>query len=934
MKKLTLLLCLFLVFSSALFSGNAIRSYETPYTIMKVQVAQTCGENYLIGSGYWGHLIALDYDGKTLWENKLSGYMNHALWSADITGDGNDEVFAANADGSLYCVSSKGELLWKFRKNEAPMYAVTVVHKDHVPYVVCGGFDNSIYYLNAKGEEIKEIKSSSYSVEKSFGDPKEATVPPNNVHMSNFLRVIKQADGTEKLAVLGTNNSMQNTGSIYLFNVLDEKPLSHKKIKSKKAQGAMNCYDTNGDGNEEILLGPSPHINESGYTTFDPATFKQKYVQFKTRRHDMGGFAYLVCQPIYTTLEGEDQYLILAATSIVLQKPEQDIKQAEIITNAYSYNDMCHDKEANLMILASAQSGGNSIHIIDLKAKNWKTAYENLSPQGNLQEMLDNHAIAQKQMANFKRPPYERKPLPVYLLSDSKVTDAEKVANDIKQNYSSPIFLNYHFSGFAQDPKDWGRDGIANEKYQDKRDKRRKYTLTQEEIIAKVKKDIKTDDGLAMWGGHGNDPMMYSLETLKSIIDANNGNKTVLIFPELEKHDADFAWVLEHHIYPLAEYAQKHNANIYIRTKHTFWQSAAYMSQWKRMQSGEFADVFVPAMEQTSDKSMDLTVPARMGYWMSGAVNAWGDRGACDNVSFDRMRQFSDQNVPNHFLRQMIYSVSNGAQYLNNFNVDQSHMSLLWELIAKGVIYVPERDELLSISPVHLGMLPPDNYTLNEGSNVKWLNFYDEEKEKANPLVFSHLNGTWPGAPVTEWDFSSYATGAKDRRLNFLPNNPNGLVMMTPPQEGKFADKEAPRGKMEDKLNPIYKGIMKEYITDSRNYYSADGTQTYKANEYYTTIQKEIEESAQKLPINVKGEVAWVAAQSAPKHIRLTLIDGGYINPSDKVAHVTFNNIKIKSITDLLSGEKLKVNEVMNVKVPCGLFRFLDVELNNSLTVE
>lgn len=929
MKSIVALLLL-TICSLTWAKSKTIQSFETPYTIMKVQPASADGKSYIVGSGYWGNLIAIDYKGKTLWENNLSGFMNHALWAGDITGDNKDEIFAANANGALYCLDAKGNILWEFKKNIAPMYAVTVVHKDDVPYVVCGGYDNSIYYLNAQGEEIKELKSSTYSKMKGFGDASERKDPPKNTHIANFLRPVKMADGTEKLAVLGTNNSMQTSGMLYLFDVLEDLPYYQKKVKSKKAQGAMTCYDIDGDGNEDILFGPSPHMNESGYTTFNSTTKKQVYTKFASRRRDLGGFAYMVCQPIFTNVDGEDQFVILASTCIVTHKDGQDIKKSEIVTNNYAYNDMFHDKDNNYMVLASAQSGGNSIHVIDMNQKGWKYAYEALAPQGNIKSMLDNHSLARKQLKSFKKPSHERDPLPVYLMSDTKKDGAEKVAADIMKNYESPIFMNYYFSGFAQDPEEWGRMDIENVKYRSKRDRRKKYTRTQAEIVADVDSKVNDENSLAMWGGHGNDPLFYSLETLKEIIDNNDGT-TVFIYPELEKHDEDFKWVLDNHIYPLAEYAQDNDAKIFIRTKHIFWQSSAYMPLWDRMRSGEFSDVFVPAMEETTDKSMDLTVPARVGYWMSGAVDSWGARGACDNTSFDRMRQFSDQNVPNHFLRQMVYNVSYGAQYLNNFTVDQEHMSLLWELIAKGALYVPERDELLSLSPVHLGMLPPTEYFLNEGSNVKWLTFFDEEREAANPLVFGHLNGTWPGAPVTEWDYSTYASGAKDRRLNFLPSNPNGMVMMTSPQEGKYADKEAQRGQIEDRLHPLYKGIVKEYITDGERYYSADGSQVYQANEYYTTVQKEIETSASKLPINVSGEVAWVAAQSAPKHIRLTLIDGGYINPSDKVATVKLNDVKVKSITDLLSGEKLKVKDLMEVDVPCGLFRFLDVELEEEL---
>ncbi|WP_075601957.1 outer membrane protein assembly factor BamB family protein [Saccharicrinis aurantiacus] len=930
MKKLVFLAVILMLSAINTF---AIKSITTDYTITKVRIANSGNKEFIVASAYDGQVLAYDYKGKMLWENELSGYMNHELWAEDITGDGKDEVFAANADGNLYCLDAKGKVLWQFKNSETPMYAIAVVHKEGTPYVVCGDYSNSIFYLDVKGKKIKEVKSSTYSKEKTFGDVTEIKMPPKNTHIANFLRKVKLADGSEKLAVLGTNNSMQTTGSLYMFDVLADKPYSTKKIKSKKAQGYMEPYDVSGDGNQELILGPSSMIQDAGYTVYNTVDNTQKYFNFKPLHKQFDRFGYRVVQTAAVKLGGETKFLSLFGTRIILMDTNMKPGSAEVLSSKCSYNDMWYNANSNQLVLASAQSGGNGIHIIDLNSKSWKNEYKKLVPAGNVQAMLDNHATARKQLSKYKKPSSERDPLPVYMLSDSKFDGAEKIVADIKKNYESPIFLNYYFSPFAQDPKDWNREQLGNAKYVEKRDKRKKYTKTQEELVSQITKKYDGMPGIAMWGGHGNDPYFYSLETLKEIIDAAHGKKTVFIFPELEKHDEDFKWVLNNHIYPLAEYAQGRNTNIYIRTKHTFWQGPAYMPQWNRMLSGEFADVFVPSMEETTDKSMELSVAARMGYWMSGAVDSWGARCARDNTSFDRMRQHSHQDIPNHFLRQMVYNVASGSRYLNNFVVDQEYMSLFWELIAKGVLYVPERNELLSLSPVHLGMLPPDEHMLEEGHNVKWLTFYDEKKEKANPMVFSHLNGSWPGAPVTEWDFSNYAAGVKDRRLNFLPNYKNGMVLMTPVQEGKFAMKDAKREALVNQLHPIYKNITKEYITDGAKYYSADGSKTYSANEYYKVIQKDIEEGAQKLPLTVEGDVAWVVAQTGPKNLRLTIIDGGYINPKDREAKITFNTVKPVKMVDLLDGKSFKVSNPSNVTVdvPCGLFRFIDIELSEEL---
>lgn len=930
MKRVNILCVLLMM---CVCSSFAINSITTDYTITKVRVANANDKEIIVASSYYGTVLAYDYKGKQLWANVLSGYMNHELWAEDITGDGKDEIFAANADGHLYCMDIKGKLLWQFKASETPMYAIAVVRKNDVPYVVCGDYSNSFYYLSAEGQMVKEVKSSKYSKERIFGDTTEIKMPPAKAHIANFLRKMKMSDGTELLAVLGTNNSMQTTGSLYIFDILEDTPKKTHKIKSKKGQGYMRAYDITGDGNDDLIFGPSSMVQDAGYTIYKTSTTKQEYFNFKPIIKKMNRFGYRVVQTVPAKIDGQKKYLSIFGSEILIMDMDLNPSKAEIISTRCSYNDIWFNEDKNHIILASAQSGGNGIHIIDLNSKTWKSEYEKLIPEGNVQAMIDNHANVRKQLKNYKAPKNQNSSRPVYLMSDRNISGAEKIVADINKNYSSPVFLNYYFSPYAQDPKDWGRDELANEKYRSKRDRRKKYTLTQEEILLKVVPNYNGKPGLAMWGGHGNDPYFFSLETLKGIIDAANGKKTVFIFPELEKHDDDFKWVLENHIYPLAQYAQGKNTNIYIRTKHTFWQGPAHAPQWNRMLSGEFADVFVPSMEETTDKSMELSVSARMGYWMSGAVDSWGARCARDNTSFDRMRQFSHQEIPNHFLRQMVYNVASGAQYLNNFTVDQSYMSLLWELIAKGVLYVPERHELLSLSPVHLGMLPPDEHMLEEGHNVKWLTFYDEQKEKENPMVFSHLNGSWPGAPVTEWDFSRYAAGVNERRLNYLPNYKNGMVLMTPVQHGKFAMKDAPRGAMEDKLHPIYKGITKEYITDGAKYYSADGKETYAANEYYKVIEKEIEEGAKKLPLTVTGDVAWVVAQTGPKNLRLTIIDGGYINPKDREAIVTFNTVKPLKMVDMLDGKSFKISkpEKIIVDVPCGLFRFIDIELSEEL---
>jgi WD40 repeat protein len=919
-----------LVFGSAI-KKHGILSIDTQYTINKVRTAIYKKETRVIASSYEGTVLALDYKGEILWEHKLSGFMNHDVWTGDLDNDGNDEILAANADGSIYCLDRKGKLLWSFKQNNAPMYAVCIIKKQDKTYVVCGGYDNSIYYVSSKGKLIKEIPSKGYSIEKSYSKRKDAILPDAGNHLANFLRPMKQGDGTEILVVHGAQHSMNGGGSLYLFNPLESKPIKTIKIKARTPNGDIRIVDANNDGYGEVLLGLSGVTAKGlGFTIIDSKRGTQNFLDLKKvkkKKRDM----YTVTQTELIDTPIGKAYFILTGRNIVISPINGGVSQAKAYVGDYSYNDMFKDPNSNTIILASAQSGGSAIHILNLDNSSWGEEFSALKPIGNIQKIIDNTTVIRDQLKEYKKPVEQTASTLVYFMTE-KDTDpvVKSTIKNIQKKYKNPIFLD----GGNFNKEKYDRSSITNEIYRNKRDGRMTYNLSQKDILNKLEKRYeRTSYGISYWGGHGNDPFMYQLSTTQKALDLAKGKKTVLVYPEMEDHTKEFDYVMNNMLLPLADYAKDKKGIIFLRNKHVFWQSSVYLPTWKPLLSGRYADVMVPSMEETTDKSMELSLAARMGLWTSGVVNSWGARSVRDNASFDRLRQHSNQMLPNHFLKTMVYTISSGAQYINNFSVDQRYMSLLWDLIAQGVLYVPKRSDILSFSPVHLSMTAPDEHYLNEGNNVKWTTFYKKGETEKEPYVFSRLNGTWPGAPVTEWDFSRYAAGVKERRMNFIPPYKNGMVLITPPQNGVFSDKDAVRKPLVGNLHPYYKNIMKEYISDGKNYISSDGKQTYKADEYYKIIEKDIQENASLLPIIVSGNVGWVVAQVSPKHLRLTLVENGFVNPKEAKAVVKFNTIKPKNIKDLLSGETFILNKSRKVEIglPLGTFRFIDIELRDAL---
>ncbi len=133
----------------------------------------------------------------------------------------------------------------------------------------------------------------------------------------------------------------------------------------------------------------------------------------------------------------------------------------------------------------------------------------------------------------------------------------------------------------------------------------------------------------------------------------------------------------------------------------------------------------------------------------------------------------------------------------------------------------------------------------------------------------------------------------------------------------------------------LRQGLRKEYITDGRHYFSADGKKRYSADEYYRVIEADIENSIKLLPLTVSGDVAWVTAQTTPNHLCLTIIDSGYINPKTKTTTVSFHAVEPTKMVDLLDGKIFNISNPSKIKVdiPCGMFRFIDIELKESLLI-
>ncbi|MFR9524526.1 MAG: PQQ-binding-like beta-propeller repeat protein, partial [Rikenellaceae bacterium] len=262
---------------------------------------------YIVASSYEGTVLCLDYSGKTLWENKLSGYYNQDIYCGDIDGDGNDEILAANSDGALYCIDDNGKLMWSFRPTEAPMNAVSIIHSEGKPYVACGGYDTYLYYLDQSGALVSKVAATTYSKEKGWG----VDAPKKPAHIANFIRTVRSAEGEEVLALLGAINSMSARGSLYLFEPLATKPYKNIAYKAQTVKGDFAINDLSEDGADRIMLGSTKdtrggYISELDIEGADHITFDIT----KLAKAESQKFGYRVAQSEVVKIGGKTKRVI------------------------------------------------------------------------------------------------------------------------------------------------------------------------------------------------------------------------------------------------------------------------------------------------------------------------------------------------------------------------------------------------------------------------------------------------------------------------------------------------------------------------------------------------------------------------------------------------------------------------------------------------
>lgn len=616
------------------------------------------------------------------------------------------------------------------------------------------------------------------------------------------------------------------------------------------------------------------------------------------------------------------------------------------------------------MILGSAVSGGDCIHLIDAKATDWMDAYSGMEPQGRIREVITNIRSVNEKIKNFTPPAYQPKREAKYLIVSEagRPFNPSKIAElDPKDNEQPLAALHrdlFPYDNVAFSANRWFTDNRDRSAlphgWAKKRDQRMTYSLTREEIVGYAARMESLGVRFMMTAGHGNDPLFMGLDTIEAILRAAPRTCDGFIFPEMERTDEGMKWIVDNHIRPICDLCLKYGKKkLVLRSKHAFWSGNAYMPLWREViMSRKYKDILVPAMEETNERAPDLSLSGRLGLYLTGYCEQWAARAVRDNLSFNRYFEWGTGMVGSHFLRALVYRASLGAdmfliqlgslrtgtageasaehgRYLHERTgrklpgqasdlsaggADRGHLSEhgvfchdpFVHMLGKGVICTPkDRSDILSISPVALGIMDPDPDYIRHACNGHHIEEYAAGEA---PLVFDRLDNYWAQAPTATHDIGSYGAGRTKQAHNFLPLFPHGLITFLPAREDVSRIPQ----------------LVAKFDTDGKSWFIGGQKRTPAAAK--PVILRVLGDRAGALPVRVHGEAAWTAVRIDDRHIRLTLLDPGYLSPAERRVNVTFGVTAVRA-TDILDREGLTIRDGgMAVTIPAGVFRIIDIE--------
>lgn len=880
LKKITILL-LFIAIITGTYAqnfaveGNSLRS---------IIIGKQKTGHVLYTAELDGSVSCYTVDGKKLWRNLTqSPAILFEIVTADVNGDGNDDLLAASGDGNIYCWDSNGTLLWKFSSDHKVRFSeVAALKTKKGMQIFAGGNDFALYELNGKGALISKTPIKGVVRKIEVGNFLQANEPS--------IFVMTYASDKFNWAFMGFLDPQ--TKQV-------QKSFDNKTANSKTWSGFMltdmSVADIDNDQRDDLLFFGS---KESSAFIALNSDFKE-IASFKGGNKEKQRYAHAtgVC-----LLPNRNEIVMqYGGVLYVCDLNGKLLHQSGEKNRGIIYNDLAFDPLSGKLLGGGQVGGGNGIYSYLTKNENWWKIEHQLI--GRMKDVETNLETLYKQTLKFTLPAYQKPSEKEWVMigGPSLLPEVDKL-KEAKMKLVKQYTWHEDFDR-ANLVKAIGKDAL-------KRDKRGDYSMIRDAMLKIATDNEANKVPFTVWTGHGTDPFYVSLETMLAILKAAPTMCYGFIYAEMENTtDKRFIYFVDSYVPELAEACRKQGkAKLYFRFKNIFWAASAHLDPWKRIFfSGKYSDVLVPSAEDTNSRTQDLNFAGRVGMFASGSVDNFAMRLVDDNPTSWRPLSPGGQRSVSPYLRNGAIMAAYGSRYGLIFNIgylENPGMNMLYALMKSGVLPIVERENILSIGSWHL-IKDADEKLIDDISNGHDITLYTPNDEDA---VFSVAEVNWCGASLPDHDYSKAALGVDYRWLNFMPKMPNGMVPIIPFSYEPTLAKQA---------IPYFVSNCKAGFVDGK---------TVAAKEFGSTIKSTVARGAAKLPVLVQG-ASWSAIKIDANHTRIILVDPGYIDPQDCKVTVRFNTLQPTTATDILSKESLKISDKsIQLTVPAGSMRFIDLK--------
>ncbi len=853
-------------------------------------VAQIDGAEMIYISEENGAVSLNGIDGEQLWRiESANPAVVFEIEAVDLDGDKSEDLLAVSGNGSLMAYSSKGELMWRFETDEiSRLSEVATIGKGADLRIFTGGNNYKLYELNAAGELFSTTK------------------------IAGCVRSLESGCFVDaKREVLYLHTYSHDKYNSKFFGFIDpQSKATIKELDIRKILGNgemvndVDVADVDGDGRDDVLLFSSA---KTGTLTAVNGELT-KIFQFKGSKDTQ---RYAAAKGVSLLPERDEIVMQFGGVLYVISSEGKQIARSGKAHEGIIYNDLVW-LGVEGKVAAMGQTGGdNSIYLYDTSAKNWASTTHSLS--GLALEVEQNINDLYAQSLKFKMPKYQtksEKPFVVLGLKDEEL--APKVA---KLNGGEIVMVSTSAEFSENTPRTEMIAAIGDSAA--KRDKRKKYNNTPEEIVAWAAEQEAAGKPFQLWVGHGTDPFYIHISTLEKIIAAAPTCCYGFIYAEMnDSVDPAVQYFVDEYMPRLAAAIRKHDAatKIYFRYKNMFWAADAHEPTWQKVFfSGEYSDIVVPSAEDTNNRLQDLNLTGRVGMFMSGYIDNFAMRLVDDNPTSWRPLSQGGQRSVSPYLRTAVLTSAYGSSHGVLFSIkylEEPRYNAFFALVKSGVLPMVEPEDILSVSSWHLVKDLDEDYLRKVNDTGHNLMTCTPDDDKA---VVGKAGVPWCGASTTPYDYSRVSLGVEYRWLNFIPPMPNGMVPITSAA-----------------ALPALKQSGAEYVVSDIKSGYVEGAKV-DAESFGKTMAQSVEAGASKMLMRVDG-ASWALLRVGERQARLILIDNGYVSPGKKSAKVKLQNLVPARATDILSGEKISLsgNEI-EIEVPAGSVRFIDFEYNSKI---